>query len=80
VTLIIDELTNVLVINKGPFVNGSGIQKVFSISREQANRVEATIGLGNRDYYHVKQGLNEGDEIIISDVSTFINLSTIDID
>ena len=79
IALITKEQKDALVIDKGPFINGSGIQKVFVINQQQALRTEVTIASGNRDYYQIKQGLGEGDEIIISDVTSIAHLNQIEI-
>lgn len=79
VSLITGELTDVLLINKGPFINGAGLQKVFRLKDDKAIRQEIKIGAANLEYYQVTNGLKEGDEIIISDVATFAHLSSINI-
>jgi len=71
ISLITGVIDNALLVNKGPFINGSGLKNVFVIKQGLANRFEINIGAGNRDYYQIKHGLVEGDEIIISDVSSF---------
>jgi len=77
VSLITEELSDVLVVDKGPFVRGAGIQKVFVINQGNAIRQEVNIGSGNREFYQVKQGLKEGDEIIISDVASIAHLNNL---
>ncbi|MCJ8319842.1 MAG: efflux RND transporter periplasmic adaptor subunit [Colwellia sp.] len=71
ISLITGVINNALLVSKGPFINGSGLKKVFVINQDLANRFEINIGAGNRHYYQIKQGLAEGDEVIISDVSAF---------
>lgn len=73
VNLITGEVKDALVVAKGPFIKGAGIKKVFVVKAGVANRQEATIGKGNRHFYHIKQGLAEGDEVIISDMSLYEN-------
>jgi len=72
ISLITGIIENALVLTKGPFINGSGLKDVFIIKNELANRSEVNIGAGNRDYYQIKTGLAIGDEVIISDVSAFV--------
>jgi len=79
VSLITKEQKDALVIEKGPFINGSGIQKVFVINQQEALRTQVTIASGNRNHYLVKQGLSAGDEIIISDITSIANLNQIEI-
>ncbi len=66
---------DVLRIKKGPFINGSGRQDVFVISENRATKVKAQIGLISMDYYEVVDGLIEGDQVIISDMSDRIHLN-----
>jgi HlyD family secretion protein len=80
VSLITGEIGGALVINKGPFVNGSGIKKVFVINSDTAVNKTITLSSGNSRYYQVKQGLKVGDEVIISDTSNFIHKPSINLD
>lgn len=48
VSLITGEIDNALVISKGPFVNGSGIKKVFVINSDTAVNTTITLSSGNR--------------------------------
>ena len=73
ISLITGEIADALVINKGPFINGSGLKQVFKIHDGLASRIETSIGSGNKDFYQIKNGLKLGDEIIISDVAEFRN-------
>lgn len=79
VSLITGEISDALVINKGPFVNGSGIKKVFVINSDIAINRTITLSNGNNRYYLVKQGLDIGDEVIISDTSNFIQKPSINL-
>jgi HlyD family secretion protein len=75
VNLITDEIKDTLMIAKGPFINGAGLQRVFVVNATTALRTEVNVGSSNREYYQIKAGLKTGDEIIISDVSAYANLS-----
>ena len=62
---------------KGPYISGRGIQHVFVIRDNTAYRTEIQVGLSNANNYQVIEGLNEGDEVIISNVSDYLHLNQI---
>lgn len=71
VQLITGTIENALVISKGPFINGSGLKNVFVVNDDKAVRREVRIASGNEHFYQIKQGLEVGEQVIISDVSSF---------
>lgn len=77
--LVTGELKDTLMIAKGPFVNGSGIHKVFVLAGDGAVRREITIGPSNATYYQIKAGVQAGEQVIISDVSEYANLTQFNI-
>ena len=79
VNLITGSVKDALMIDKGPFINGAGLQKVFVVADNQAKRVEVSVGSSNNHFYQIKSGVVAGDQIIISDVSEFANLTRFDI-
>ncbi|NQZ07449.1 MAG: HlyD family efflux transporter periplasmic adaptor subunit [Algicola sp.] len=79
VNLITGSVKDALMIDKGPFINGAGLQKVFVVADNQAKRVEVSVGSSNNHFYQIKSGVAAGDQIIISDVSEFANLTQFDI-
>ena len=79
VSLITGEPKNTLVIEKGPFCKGSGLQNVFVLRGQEAFRQAANLGASNREYYQVLDGLKEHDEVIISDVSSLAHHSKINV-
>lgn len=79
VNLITGNIKDALMIDKGPFINGAGLQKIFVVASGQANRVEISVGSSNNHFYQIKSGVAAGDQIIISDVSEFANLTRFDI-
>ncbi len=63
---------------RGPYIQGGGSEhKVFLIEGDRAVRTAVTLGLAGRDSYEVTGGLEEGDEIIISDVREVIHATEI---
>ena len=80
VQLITGEIINTLLIEKGPFVNGSGNSDVYVILEDTAIKNSVILGASNREYYQVKAGLKEGEEVIISDTRSFNDVNKIRVD
>lgn len=72
--LVTNELKDILMIAKGPFIKAAGLQQVFVVSEGGAVRKEVNIGAAGSEYYQVKAGLRAGDQVIISDVKAFAQL------
>ncbi len=74
---------NVLRIKKGAFARGEGRQEVFVVVNDGGTQVAerrlATLGISNADYYEVVEGLQSGDEVIISDMQEHLHLKTLKI-
>jgi HlyD family secretion protein len=64
---------DVLRVKNGAAFNGSGKNSVFIIRDDKAIRREVMVGAVNFDYVEIIEGLNEGDEIIISDMEKHRN-------
>ena len=64
---------NVIRIKKGPFAQGHGIHNVFVIRGDRAVRTEATFGITSHEYYEIVDGIAEGEEVIISDMTDLKN-------
>lgn len=75
VNLITAQIDDTLLIDKGPYIKGAGLQQVFVINANSARKVQVSIGGGNSHYYQIKSGLTAGDKVIVSDVSEFAHLS-----
>lgn len=67
----------VLRIRKGPFADGDGRRDVFVIRGDRAFKTSAELGLASFDNYEVVRGLDEGDEVIISDMRDYLHLREI---
>jgi HlyD family secretion protein len=63
----------VLRIRKGPFANGEGARDVFVIRGDTAIKTPVRLGISSPDYFEVIQGLAEGDEVIISEMSGYLH-------
>ena len=69
---------DVLRIAKGPFVNGSGRQRVFVLDDESTlRRRTVELGLSGYDYYEVKSGLEPGERVVVSDMSRYADLEQV---
>ena len=70
---------SVLRISKGPAFSNSERQLVFIAQQNKAVRTEAIFGLQGTEYFEVISGLNEGDKVITSDISSFRHMKEIEI-
>jgi HlyD family secretion protein len=77
--LVKNQKDSVLRVRKGPAIDKSGMQKLYVKDGDRAYRKQVEIGLTGLDYVEIKSGVNEGDEIIVSDVSTFRKRKSIEI-
>ncbi len=77
VTIATDRKDQVLKIRKGPFAGGEGVRDVFVIRGDAAIRTSARFGIAGADHFEVVQGLLEGDEVIISDMSNYMHIKEV---
>jgi HlyD family secretion protein len=68
---------DVLRVRKGPFANGEGVREVFVIRGETAVKTQARLGIVGADHYEIVEGLLEGDEVIISDMTDFMHMKEV---
>lgn len=64
-------------ISNGAAFNGSNLQDVFVVTNGKAIRTKIKTGLSNFDYIEILNGLNVGDQVIVSDMNTYKNQSEI---
>jgi HlyD family secretion protein len=76
VLVITERKPHVLRVKRGPFAD-SVARQVFVIRGDRAVRVPVTLGLAGIDDVEVLSGLNESDEIIISDMRDYAHLTQI---
>jgi len=63
---------DVLKAPRGSYLSGGGQRyPVFVVDDDRARRTEVTVGLVGHDYVEVVDGLAEGDEIILSDMTNY---------
>lgn len=67
----------VLRIKRGPFANGEGSGSAFVIRGDTAYKTPIKLGIASVDHYEVVQGLIEGDEVIISDMTDFMHVKEV---
>jgi HlyD family secretion protein len=72
VFIITDRKERALRVKKGPFASGEGVRDVFVVRGDVAVKMPVRFGLVGADHYEIVQGLFEGDEVIISDMSDFM--------
>ena len=77
VLVVIERLNNVLTVEKGPFVRGSGPQEVFVVDGDVARRRSVQLGLAGHQQYEIVDGLAVGDEVIVSDVARVSHLTEV---
>ena len=63
----------VLRLRKGAFANSGNTSEVFVVRGDAAVKTSVKLGLASFDHYEVVQGLLEGDEVIISDMTEYLH-------
>jgi HlyD family secretion protein len=66
-----EQRSGALCLRRGPLINVDGRDHVFVVRGDKAVRTPVTIGLSNFELYEITDGLAEGDEVIISDMSDY---------
>jgi HlyD family secretion protein len=77
--VVTSQADSVLRIPKGEAFNGSGQQNVFVLEDDYAVRQVAEFGLEGSEFLQITSGLNEGDEVITSDISSFRHMKEVEI-
>jgi HlyD family secretion protein len=73
VLVVTDRKPHALRVPRGPFADGEGKREVFVVRGGRAVRTPALLGLSSADYFEVVQGLQAGDEVVISDMSQHLH-------
>jgi HlyD family secretion protein len=63
-------------VKRGPFADNAARQ-VFVVRGDRAVRVPVELGLSGVDDVEILSGVNEGDEVIISDMRDYVHLSEV---
>ena len=77
VDVVLDERPGVLKVRRPAFASAGARQQVFVVTDGRLERRAATFGLAGRDEIEVLSGLAAGDQIVVSDVSSFAHLRTL---
>lgn len=64
---------DVLMVEKGAYYNGPGKYQLFVKKGDQLNKQTVELGESNHKLVEVVSGLSEGDEVVISDMSSYKN-------
>ena len=65
---------DVLQIPRGPYIRGGGEgHQVFVVRGDLAVRTDVRVGIAGHEYLELIEGLNEGDEVIVSDMRNKIH-------
>jgi HlyD family secretion protein len=68
-----------LKLKDGPFFDGSKKLKVYKVTGQKAIATDIITGMKNIDYVEIVTGINEGDKVVISDVSAISHLTEVEI-
>ena len=82
VLVVTDRRAAALKVKQGPFSDGAnadGTSEAFVIQGDQAVRVPVRFGLRGFDEVEIVSGLDDGDEVMISDVRDYLHLREIEI-
>lgn len=71
---------DVLRLKRGAMISNKKIQHVYIVNGDSANQRELTLGLITDDFIEIKDGLEEGDEVVISTVSAVGKESSVSIE
>lgn len=66
-------------VQNGPAFKGGAVQDVFVLRGGKAERRTVHVGLSNFDFVEITEGLQPGDSVIITDMSGYRNIKSIDI-
>jgi len=69
VFIVTDRVADALRIRRGSFLNIEGRRAVFVVHGDRAVRTPVKFGITNFETYQITEGLSEGDEVILSDMS-----------
>lgn len=77
VFIVTDRKAKVLRVKKGPFASGEGLRDVFVVRGDVAVKTPVRFGIVGAEDYEVTQGLFEGDEVIISDMTDYMHVKEV---
>ena len=77
--LITSSKNNIIRVENGPYINGSGRQEIFVVSGNDAYLRTVVIGETNFDWVEVEKGLEPGEEVIITSMEDHIHQTKVKI-
>ena len=77
VFIVTDHRDRALRVRKGSSTSGEGVQQVFVVRGDRAERTRVRFGIASFDYVEVAEGLAAGDEVVVSDMADYQHLSSI---
>lgn len=77
VFIVTDHKDRVLRVKKGPFASGEGLRDVFVVRGDVAVKTPVRLGIVGAEDYEVVQGLFEGEEVIISDMTEYMHVKEV---
>jgi HlyD family secretion protein len=80
IEIITAEKADVLKVRRGPALERAGVQQVYVVEGDRAVRRPVRLGASERREIEIAEGLEPGDEIIISDTTAFERLAEIRIE
>jgi HlyD family secretion protein len=79
VLVITDRRSRTLTVRQGPFAGGGERGDVFVVRGGRARKTPVQFGLRGFDDVEVVSGLNEGDEVVISDMRDYLHLDEMEV-
>lgn len=73
VFIVTDRVADTLRIKRGAFLNIEGRRAVFVVRGDRAVRTPVKFGITNFETYQITEGLDQGDEVILSDMSRLMH-------
>ena len=79
VHVITDRKPRARIVTLGPFAGGSERADVFVIHGRRAIRTAVQFGLRGAERIEILSGLNDGDEVVVSDMRDYLHLTELEV-
>lgn len=79
VLVVTDSRASTLRLRKGPFAQGEGTESVFVVQGDHAVRRPVRFGLSGYEHFEVIDGLEEGEEVILSNMQDYQHLERVNL-
>jgi HlyD family secretion protein len=73
VFVLTEQRARALRVERGPFATGEGAQSVFVVRGGVARRTRVKLGASSPTHLEVLEGLSEGDEVVVSDMTDYLH-------